>query len=160
MVLYTVILSYLLPPSADVSTAKQPEFVTIAEAYTSASKDQEIKVGYRMFSAPEMEDICSGAARPAKLVIQNESLILRVGDWFALDRLVIVAVDADGQPLSPAPIALDVEAMEPPVLNLRSDMIAEVRVMPVRAGSFRFRARTLCASPAVETLIQAAVSNP
>lgn len=112
-----------------------------------------------MFSAPDMKGLCSGAPQPAKLVIQNEPLALRVSEWFALDRLVILALDADGQPLPPAPISLEVEEPETPVLDLRSDMIAEARVLPVRAGSFRFRARTLCSNPAVEAFIHSSVSS-
>lgn len=162
MVLCAMTLGLLLPPLAKVSTAKQPEFVTIAEAYTSASPSQGIEVGSRIFSAPDLEEICSGVARPAKLVIQNgqnELLVLRVGDWFALDRLVIVAVDADGRALPPLPITLEAEEPEPPALDLRSDMIAEARVLPVRAGSFRLRARTLCSNPAVAAIVQATASN-
>ncbi len=158
-VLHTAILSLLLLPSSNVSTAKPPEFVTIAEGHTSASQDRGIEAGYRMFSAPDMKELCSGASQPAKLVIQNEPLALRVDEWFALDQLVILAADADGQPLPPAPITLEVEEPEPPVLDLRSDRIAEARVLPVRTGSFRLRVRTLCSDPAVEALIHASVSG-
>jgi len=143
----------------NVHPAEPSSFVTIAEAFTSETQQHGIEVGYRIFSAPDMGEICAKAERPARLVAQKVPITLRVREWFLLDRLIILAEDAEGQQLPPVPITLEVEDKEPPLLNLRSDMIAEARVLPVRAGSFRFRARTICSDPAVEVLIEATVNE-
>jgi hypothetical protein len=135
-------------------------FGTIAEAFTSKTQQRGIEVAYRMFSAPDLGEICAKSPRPVKLVAQQVPITLHVGEWFSLDRLIIVAVDASSRQLQPVPIMLEVEDKEPPLLNLRSDMIAEARVLPLRAGSFRFRARTICSDPSVEVLIEATVDEP
>jgi len=154
------VLSLLLLSVARALIAESSVFGTIAEAFTSETQHRGIEVAYRMFSAPDLGRICAKSERPSKLVPQKVPITLRVGEWFPLGRVVIVAADASGRQLQPVPIMLEVEEKEPPLLNLRSDMIAEARVLPVRAGSFRFRARTICSDPSVAVLLEATVSEP
>ena len=155
-----VISSLLLLSLAGVPTVESSAFGTIAEALTSETQQQGIKVGYRMFSLPTFEETCAKSKQPAKLIARKAPVTLYVGEWFSLDRLVILAMDASGQQLDPVPISLEVEGKGPPLLNLQSDMIAEARVLPIRAGRFRFRARAICHDISAEVLIQAIVRKP
>jgi hypothetical protein len=88
-------------------------------------------------------------------------VVLRLGEWFYLDRLVIVARDEVGHSLSRVPLALEVEqTMEratPPLFSLRNDLLAESRLRPLRTGGFRFRARTICPEVSVVLEISATV---
>jgi hypothetical protein len=129
---------------------------TVAEAWTAPNEHSTIDSGYRMFSAPDMGDICARAPSPARLVAKGR-VILRVGEWFDLSSLRIVAVDAAWHALSPVPIHLDVEAIYPPLFSLSNDVIGHGGVTPTRPGRFRFRARTICRGTSAEVRVPAVV---
>ena len=146
------------------SPAQSPEsgtgpsgFSSLAEALTSPSQTRGIEVRYRMFSVPDFPRICANASRVARLDTPIPSIVLRANEWFPLDRLVIRALDKSGRTVSSVPIAIESEEKAPPLLELRSDMIVEARVLPIRAGNFRFRARTVCPGAPVQIFIRATV---
>jgi hypothetical protein len=134
-----------------------PGFVTIAEGFTSPNRSSGIDVAYRMFSLPTFAKTCKESGRPFTLTTPNGAVTLRVGEWSPLRRLIIVAVDQTGHVLRPLPITIEVEAAKPPLLNLQSDMISDARVMPIRTGKFRFRARTICEGTSTDIFIQAVI---
>ena len=140
-----------------------PQFVHLAEGFTSPDTDTGIRAAQRNFSVPDMPEICLPLRTPNRLVVVNtEPLQLVRGQWFGYERIVVLAVDASGAVLAPVPVSLEVEDVDPPVLNLRSDMTAdpEGRVLPIRSGSFHIRFTTLCNNPSIGTVIKAVVQEP
>jgi hypothetical protein len=153
------------PSAFDKIVSKEADeetyFARIGEGFTSENASSGIEVAWRMFSAPDIPTICAKSERPVKLVTRKEPVALYIGEWFPLDRLIVLALDAADRPLPPVPIIIEVEMLDPPLLNLQSDMLAEAKVLPRRAGLFRFRARTLCIEAAGKFVeIRAQVSKP
>ena len=134
-----------------------PGFVTVAEGFTSPSRSGGIDVAYRQFSLPTFAKTCKESGRPFTLTTPNCAVTLRVGEWFPLCRLIIVGADRTGHVLRPLPISLEVEATNSPLLNLQSDMISDGRLLPIRTGKFRFRARTICEGTSADIFIQAVI---
>ena len=134
-----------------------PGFVTVAEGFTSPSRSGGIDVAYRQFSLPTFAKTCKESGRPFTLTTPNCAVTLRVGEWSPLRRLIIVAVDQTGHVLRPLPITIEVEAAKPPLLDLRSDLISDGRLLPIRTGKFRFRARTICEGTSADIFIQAVI---
>jgi hypothetical protein len=136
-VLFAVVVILPMPVWAQTDV-----FATIAEGYTSAGAWLPMKVGLRMFSAPDMDALCGAPGRPRQLVPRNETMSIPAGEWFDLGRLRVAGVDDKGQPLAPVPIAIQVDTSAGSQLfNLRSDAISNGRIMPVRAGRTRFARR-------------------
>src|SRR3954465_10232125 len=96
---------------------------TVAEAWTAPNENSTIDAQYRMFTAPELGDVCQRAPSPARLV-GHGAVILRVGQWFNFSSLRIVAVDAGGHSVAPVPIHLDVEQVYPPLFSMSNDIIS------------------------------------
>jgi hypothetical protein len=135
-----------------------PDFVTVAEGVTSASRSIGIDAAYRMFSLSTFAKTCKESRRPFRLASPNTVVSLRVGEWFSLRRLMIVGLDRTGHVLRPLPIGVEVEDTNPPILNLRTDMISVGRgLLPIRTGRFRFRARTICEGTSADIFMQAVV---
>jgi hypothetical protein len=125
----------------------------VAEALTATAQNQQIRAAYRMFSVPTFPEACVGAGQTSKLVTQSARLSLRVGTWFPLNSLIITAFDRPGRRIPHVPIAIEVGHEDPPLFNLQAEMISESKLMPVRAGTSRIRARTLCNSPAAAEIL-------
>jgi hypothetical protein len=136
---------------------KAPSFSRVAEGFTSRDKTSGVEVAYRMFTAPTIRNTCAESGRPFRLLSPHGQVVLRVGEWFDLRRLVFVGLDRGGNVVRPAPISVEVEDKEPPLLNLRSDMISDGRLLGIRPGHFRFRARTICDESPVEVIVEAVV---
>jgi hypothetical protein len=134
-----------------------PDFGTVGEGFTSPNRVEKIRTEYRVFSLPNFNKTCQESKPPFRLASQNRLVTLRVGEWFPLIRLIVVGEDRRGNVLRPLPIMIEVERKEPPLLNLRTDMISDGRLLPIRTGRFRFRARTICEGTAADVLIQAVV---
>ncbi len=158
----TSYIAFLMPTFALLAgihaTAEEPIFVHIAEGYTSSTRNEGIFARQRMFSAPDFDRICEPLEPPARLITATPvPLRLMPGQWFAYDTLVVLAIGSDGDVLPPVPITLEVEEHEPELLNLRSDMTTEGKLMPIRAGRFRFRLSTICAGHGATVTIDAEV---
>jgi hypothetical protein len=134
-------------------------FVHVAEGFASRDAQHGIDVGYRMFTAPTFGDACEQAPRPARLEALQLPIVLRLGEWFSFDRLVVVAHDRDGRVLGPVPIELEVEEQYPPLLNLQSDLIADGGVWPVAVGRVLFRARTICPGLSLAVVLPARIDK-
>ena len=133
--------------------ASDVPFGQVAEGYSSQDESTGANVAPRMFSAPD--NVCASAPRPASLEPLRASIELQVGQPFAITRIVVVARDAAGALLSGVPIAIEVELVDPPLLNHRSDATPENHLHPIRAGTFHVRARTICGDRLVSVLIPA-----
>jgi hypothetical protein len=129
---------------------------TVAQAWTAPNGESTIDSGYRMFTTPDMGDICARAPSPARLVAKGR-VMLRVGQWFNFSSLRITAVDAAGRTLQPVPVDLDVEEVYPPLFSLSNDVIGYGGVTPTRAGRFKFRARTIYLGTSAEVFVPAVV---
>ena len=135
-----------------------PGFGTVGEGFTSPNRATGINADYRMFSLSTFDKTCKASKRPFRLASPNQVVTLRVGEWFPLHRLIVVGMDRKGRVLRPLPIMLEVEDQNPPLLNLRTDMISDGRgLLPIRTGRFRFRARTICDGTSADVFIQAVV---
>lgn len=119
------------------------KFATIAEAWSAPAKDADMIVAHRLFSTDQLADVCARAMTPARLVLETP-LNLRAGEPFALTSLRIMAIDESGRALPPIPLLIEVEALERPILDLRSETTADGIIVPIRSGQFMFRARAIC----------------
>jgi hypothetical protein len=143
--------------------AAEPEFDHLAEGFTSAGTEEGIVAAQRMFSAPDFPEICPSLPAPARLaVVAPNPLRLVRGQWFTYDRLVVVAVDDSGTILPPVPITIEIEPVEPPVLALGHYMTGDPdgQVLPVRAGAFHFRFRTICEGHSAVVVVPVEVTEP
>ena len=141
--------------------AQTPGYGGLGEAWTSVPGSEGIRAGWRIFTAPQLEEICPNMGVPAKLSVPDTTLRLVVGEWFSLNRLTIHALDSDGRAISPVPIALLTENAAATILLLNSDTLSGGRVLPIRAGDFHLRVQTICGDMpgdmSVETFIPATV---
>jgi hypothetical protein len=143
-------------PQADVL----PDFGTVSEGFTSPNRTTGIDAAYRMFSGSNFDKACEGSKVPFRLVSPNRLVTLRVGEWFPLSRFVVVGEDRSGDVLPSLPIMIEVERKEPPLLNLRTDMISTGRgLLSIQTGRFRFRARTICEGTSAKVFIEAVVRS-
>lgn len=134
-----------------------PSFGNTGEGFTSPNRATGIDAAFRMFSVPTFGETCEESKAPFRLASPLRVVALRVGEWFPLRRLIIVAEDRMGHVLPRVPISIEVEVREPPLINGRSEMISEGRLLPIRPGKFRFRARTLCSGTSADVFIQAVI---
>ena len=116
----------------------------IGEAWTSEPGSEGIRAGSRIFTAPQLTEICPAMGVPAMLIFPDRTLQLVVGEWFFLNRLTIRAVDREGRAINPVPIGFLTESPGEEILNLRSDTLVGGRLLPIRAGDFRLRVQTIC----------------
>jgi hypothetical protein len=130
-------------------------FVHVAEGYASFQQGRGVRVAPRMFSAPD--NVCASAPSPSSLYSPADQAELHVGQPFPIGRLVIEARDETGRLLPGVPIAIEVEAVEPPVLNTQSNAMPENHLHPVRPGTFRVRVRTICSETPIQVLIPAVI---
>jgi hypothetical protein len=130
------------------------DFATAAEGYTSEAEWLPMKVGFRRFSAPDFERLCDSSARPSRLAARYATMSIPLGEWFELSRLRVLAVDGQGRPLPPAPVALEVEQTDPSLFDLRSEMISDGRILPVREGQTKIRVRSLCVDLSAEVALE------
>ncbi len=138
--------------------SQTPEHGGIGEAWTSVPGGEGIRAGWRMFTAPQLADICPSMGVPAKLRVPDTPLRLVVGEWFSLNRLTIHALDSEGRGISPVPIALLAESSAAKILDLHTGTLSGGRVLPIGTGDFHIRVQTICGDmpgdPPVEAFIQ------
>jgi hypothetical protein len=141
-------------------TARDRHFVAVAEALTSPTISEGIRVAPRAFSAPTLVDACQSATSVERLKVSPPTLELVRGNRYSLGSLTVVAVTAADIAVPDQPIVIEVEDREPPVLQLRSDDVDlnEGRVLAIGAGDFRVRVRTMCGGPYAETVIRGRVT--
>jgi hypothetical protein len=134
------------------------DFVTVAEGLTAPGPETGIEVAFRMFYLPAIPKLCANAPGPSRLLSRNEAIVLTVNRRFLLNALHIEAVDESGRALTPVPIVVEVERTSPPLFDLSPEQISDAKLLPIRAGRFRFRARNFCPGPAVETSVPAVIT--
>jgi hypothetical protein len=151
--------------TASAATAQDPQtpavradFGTLGEGLTSEGAGDPIEAGYRMFSVPDFGNICrqARATDVARLRPGSSRVRLRVGRPYALNSLEILAFDSAGSVLPKVPIGIESE-IGSDILDVRSDRIGNGSVTATRPGSVRFRIRTICNGPTVETFFTAEV---
>jgi hypothetical protein len=137
------------------TTADDFRFGYVAEGYASTDETTGVNVAPRMFSVPD--NICASAPQPATLETPQDGIDLLAGQPYAITRIVAVARDAAGALLRGVPIAIEVELIEPRLLNQRSDATPENHLHPLRPGNFQLRVRTICGDKPVQVFIPAIV---
>ncbi len=138
------------------ATMDDLRFGRVAEGYTSRDEATGAHVARRMFSAPD--NICANAPRPAALHVTSDRIELQVGKPYPISRLVIVGRDEAGTVLRDVPIAIEVEIVEPPLLNTQSNAMPENHLHPVRPGFFRIRVRAICTDTSIQIFMEAVIN--
>lgn len=135
-------------------------YVRVAEGLTSPSLTETMRVAPRMFGASDLTTACQSPQRVARLEAPTRTLELRAGERLALNTLRVVAVGAAGTAVTSVPVAIEVEELNPPVVQLRSDDpdLNAGRLAAVGNGTVRMRVRTLCTSTPAELNITARVT--
>jgi hypothetical protein len=151
-----IALALALFGSCSLAAAGEPRFVHVGEAFTSPTEEIGVRGGWRMTTVPFLEDYCPSLPKPAKLVVTRPINLTRQV-WFPYSSLVVLALDESGRLIPDVPISMDVEEKQPPLLALRADLLGEDRVLPIAAGNFRFRFRTICGDRAVSVIATATV---
>ncbi len=119
------------------------EYGGLGEGWTSALGGEGIRFGWRMFTAPQLEEICP-SMEVQKLRVSATPLVLVVGESFAVERLTIHAIDREGQAIGPVPISLLTDSAAAELLSLNSDTLSAGRMFPLKAGDFHIRVQTIC----------------
>jgi hypothetical protein len=130
-------------------------FGHVAEGYASRQEGLGVRVAPRMFSASD--NVCASVPHTTSLHSPSDRVELRAGQPFSIDRLVIEARDESGRLLQGVPIAIEVEIVEPSVLNTQPNAMPENHLHPLRPGTFRVRARTICSETPIQVLIPAVI---
>jgi len=134
-------------------------FLTIAEALSSGANRSGIRASYRMFTLATLHEACASASTTSKLESTKLPVRLYVGRWFSLQEISVIAVDSKGERLPPVPLMIDVDEGARSLLDLKPEMLTSDKVFATRKGTFRFRIRTICPGPSVQTFVQATVLN-
>ncbi|WP_152025262.1 hypothetical protein [Congregibacter litoralis] len=77
---------------------------TLAEGYSASVVDGSIETGFRMFTIYSLEKACSQPHMPVSLVAKD--LELDVGDTFTLSKLLVNALDDNGEFIPSVPIVI------------------------------------------------------
>lgn len=143
-----------------LSTAPRSYFVHIAEALTSPTMTETMRVAPRMFSAYQVSEACRVPRRIQRLEAPARNVSLRVGERLTLSTLRVVAVSDGNLAVPDVAIVLEAEELNPPVIELRSDDadLAQGRLKTVGSGTFHIRVRTLCAATNAELTITGVVT--
>jgi hypothetical protein len=143
--------------SAACSTAY---YVRVAEGLTSPSFTETMQVAPRLFGASDLTTACQSPHRIARLEAPTRTLELRVGERLALNTLRVVAVGDAGVALTEVPVGIEVEELNPPLVQLRSDDpdLNAGRLLSVGSGTVHIRVRALCTSTPAELKITARVA--
>ena len=124
--------------------SKESDFGWLGEGYTAGDFSEGIVARWRMFSAPDWPARCAAAERPARLIAREDHIVVRVGETFSLRDLSVIAVDADGRPLKPIPITVDMEGKEPELVDTWDFRGAGDGLLALRPGTFRLWIRPVC----------------
>jgi hypothetical protein len=144
----------------DLATGPRSYFVRVAEALTSASMGEPMRVAPRLFSPYQIQEACERPRRVDRLEAPARRVELRVGERLELRTLRVVAV-GDGNILVPdVPLVIEAEEQNPPLVQLRSDDpdLAEGQLLTLNAGTFRVRVRTLCSATNAEMTLTGVVT--
>ena len=135
-------------------------YVRVAEGLTSPSLTETMQVAPRMFGASDLTTACQSPRRIARLEAPSRTLELRVGEPFALNTLRVVAVGEAGTAMADVPVAIEVEEVNPPLVQLRSDDpdLNAGRLRSVGSGIVRIRVRALCTSTPAELNLTARIA--
>lgn len=143
-----------------LSTAPRSYFVRVAEALTSPSMSEPMRVAPRMFSGYQVSEACQQPRRIARLEAPAREVNLRIGERLALSMLRVVAVSDGNVAVPDVPVVIEAEEENPGVIALRSDDpdLDQGRLRGVSSGRVRIRIRTLCAATNAEMTITATVT--
>lgn len=130
-------------------------YVRIAEALTSPTAAEPLRVFPRGFAPSQLVEACREPRSVARLETVVRTLDLQVGERFALSGLTVVAVNFANVAMEDVPIVIEVQDFVPPVFQLRSDdpELNQGRLYSLNSGFVRLRISTLCSGPGVEATI-------
>jgi hypothetical protein len=150
----------VLACAAASTTCAKGSYVRVAEGFTSPSLTEAMQVAPRMFGAPDLTRACQSPRRVARLDAPARTLELRVGERLALNTLRVVAVGEAGAALTDVPVVIEVEELNRPLVQLRSDDadLNAGRLLSVGSGTVRMRVRTLCTSTPAELNLTARIA--
>jgi hypothetical protein len=135
-------------------------YVRVAEALTSATMNEAIRVAVPRLDPAVIDQGCRLAARRIfRLVSPSLNLQMQIGEQFMLSGLAIVAVDDAELVVSGVPLAIEAQDQSPAVLQLRTGDpdLARGSLRPVNTGEFLLRTYTLCGVPGAEAIFNVKV---
>jgi hypothetical protein len=103
------------------SAPPEKTFVHFAEGITPAGDHEDPEIASSINREP------GSAASPARgipvdaMAVHPRRVQIQVGEVFSLKKLIITALDSNGKPVRDAPFTAEVEATEPPILEIRKD---------------------------------------
>jgi hypothetical protein len=131
----------------------------LAEGYTSAFAGGPIEAGYRMFSAPDLGDVCGRARADAVKSLRAAPRVDgRVGDPLPYTAFKVDALDVHGVLVPRVPIAVE-SYLWSEVLDTRQDHIGGDTVTPTQPGTISVRIRTICDAPGGEVFVTVSVGR-
>jgi gamma-glutamylcyclotransferase (GGCT)/AIG2-like uncharacterized protein YtfP len=137
---------------------QESDYAGVGEGWTSTIAGEGIRIAGRMFTAPELAEICDEFEDPAGLAVRETEVELRLGESLALSSLTIHALDRESRALDPIPISMIVENEGANILDLAA--LREMNVSPLRPGSVRFRVQAICGNESqAEAVISVRVSR-
>ncbi len=133
----------------------QRHYVQLADAVSSPSLTEGIRVTPRRFTGYELRQACLDSQPVVRLKVAPTQLELRPDGRYLLNTLAIVAINKSEQVVPSIPLMLEVEEVVPPVVSVRSDDpdIDSGLLRASRVGRFRMRIRTMCDLSPVDTVI-------
>jgi hypothetical protein len=141
-----------------LAVADDATFLTVAEALSSGAGNSGIQAGHRMFTLTTIREACASRSNTETLE-STVSVKLHAGRWFSLDGFSVIARDTAGKRLPPVPLVIEVDEGARSLLDLKPEMTASDKLFATRKGAFRFRIRTICPGPSVQTFVRATVGN-
>lgn len=142
--------------SLSISPVLAGQWVPVAEAWTAPDERSTITAAQRMFSAPDLTDICPRTPVPKRLVAPTRVTVER-GRAFDVSGLRVRATDEAGQTAAPVPIVIEAADADREWFDRGTETPGASLVIR-RTGRFRLRARTIC-PPAREAVISIVASE-
>jgi hypothetical protein len=158
VIIAVAILGVAVPIAGRQRLDPDAGYVIVGEGFSSRAPGDGIEVAYRMFSVPDFSEIChkARASEVVRLRSPLPRLRLPVGRPFVRARLKIVALDASGAVLPRVPIAVEVNG-PPNILVSPTNTNADGSLTATVPTQVRFRIRTICNGPGVQTFVRADV---
>ncbi len=116
---------------------QEPRFSSIAEGFSS--DEGPIEVGYRAFTAPQLQEMISGGLRVESIAVLPAVFRLQVGERRSLREIRMTARDSEGETVARAPFSVGLEDVIPAIVSLEELRVNGHEIEGIRAGESRLR---------------------
>ncbi len=116
---------------------QEARFSSIAEGFSS--DEGPIEVGYRAFTAPQLQEMTSGGLRVESIDVLPRVFRLQVGQRRSLRELRVTARDSQGAIIVRIPFSVGLEDVDPEIVSVESLRVNGHEIEGTRAGQSRLR---------------------